>query len=89
MNLSGSNNKHPLNPKKLPSIDQRGCIYSENITLNLPSVDRKWKLMDISVSKAKNTLNPKACQVLDKESTSKSFKPRVENLGTKMSKPAA
>ena len=45
---------------------------------------RKWQLMDISVSKAKNTLNQKACQVLAKESTSKSFKPRVENLGTKM-----
>ena len=37
--------------------------------------------MDISVSKAKNTLNLKACQVLAKESTSKSFKPRVRNFG--------
>ena len=37
--------------------------------------------MDISVSKAKNTLNLKACQVLAKESTSKSFKPKVRNFG--------
>ena len=59
MNLSGSNNKHPLNPKRLPCIDQRGCIYSENITLNLPTDARKEQLMDISVSKAKDTLNPK------------------------------
>ena len=60
MNLNGSKNKHPLNPKRLPSIDQSGCTYSENITLNVPPVARKEQLMDISVSKAKNTLNPKS-----------------------------
>ena len=60
MNLNGSNNKHPLNPKRLPSIDQRGCIKNDNITPKPTSVARKENLMDISVSKAKNTLNPKS-----------------------------
>ena len=60
MSLNGSKNKNPLNPKRLPSIDQSGCTYSDTLTPLPTSVARKWKLMDISVSKAKNTLNPKS-----------------------------
>ena len=60
MSLNGSKNKNPLNPKRLPSIDQSRCTYSENLTPKPTSVARKWQLMDISVSKAKNTLNPKS-----------------------------
>ena len=60
MSLNGSKNKNPLNPKILPSIDQSGCTYSENLTPEPTSMARKWQLIDISVSKAKNTLNPKS-----------------------------
>ena len=60
MSLNGSKNKNPLNPKRLPSIDQSGCTCSENLTPLPTSVACKWQLLDISVSKAKNTLNPKS-----------------------------
>ena len=60
MNFNGSKNMNPLNPKRLSSIDQSGYTYSENLTPLPTSVARKWKLMDISVSKAKNTLKPKS-----------------------------
>ena len=59
MSLNGSKNKNPLNPKRLPSIDQSGCTCSANLTPLPTSVARKWQLLDISVSKANNTLNPK------------------------------
>ena len=58
--------KVSIEPKKLAKYTlKRACLRdfnlkSRNPAFNLPPVARKGKLMDISVSKAKNKLNPKS-----------------------------
>ena len=55
-----------IEPKKLAKYTLgRACLgdfnlNSWNTTINLPSVARKGQLMDISISKAKNTQSPKS-----------------------------
>ena len=58
--------KVSIEPKNLAKYTLgRACLRDFNLkslnpALNLPLVARKGQLMDISVSKAKNTLNPKS-----------------------------
>ena len=58
--------KASIEPKKLAKYTLgRACLgdfnlNSWNTATNLPQVARKGQLMDISISKAKNTLNPKS-----------------------------
>ena len=55
--------KVSIEPKKLAKYTLgRACLRDFNLKVefNLPLVARKGELMDISVSKAKNTLNPKS-----------------------------
>ena len=58
--------KASIEPKKLAKYTLGiACLRdfnlnSRNTAINLPPVARKGQLMDISISKAKNTQNPKS-----------------------------
>ena len=72
--------KVSIEPKKFAKYTLgRACLRdfnlnSWNTAINLPPIARKGQLMDISISKAKNTQNPKSLQSIGQRKLIKKLK---------------